>query len=353
MADLVRWRNEWWEAYRAHNERFAREIAQIAAPGDLVWVHDYHLLLVSEMLAVERPDVNVGLSIHTPIDATALAGLPMAAELAEALTAPALIGVQTKADRAELATFCPRRRRGTVVSPASIDPAELTALANGRATRALVERLRTPLDSRLLVAGVDRIDHTKAIPQRIHAIDRAFRQGYIRPDDVEIIQIAQPSRTGLIAYRELRLEVERRAHDVASNWLRSDGTSALRVVTEGRDRRYVAALLGAADIAMVTPIRDGMNLVAKEFSIYNEQRAGVLVLGEGAGAADELGDGSVLVDGGDPTSIADGIARAVALGEPARRDKARRRADAVRAWTSEHWAADFERRLARANVSIP
>jgi len=99
-----------------------------------------------------------------------------------------------------------------VVSPASIDPVELTALAGSRATRALIERFRTPLGSRLPVVGVDRIDYTKAIPQRIDAIDRAFRQGSVSPDDVEFVQIAEPSRMGLAAYRELRLEVERRAH---------------------------------------------------------------------------------------------------------------------------------------------
>jgi len=100
----------------------------------------------------------------------------------------------------------------------------------------------------------------------------------VSPEDVEFVQIAEPSRMGLSAYRELRLDVERRAHDVASNWLRSDGTPAMRLVTEPCDRRYVAAILSAADVALVTPERDGMNLGAKEFSIYNEQRAGVLVL---------------------------------------------------------------------------
>jgi len=351
IGNQVRWREGWWDAYRAFNARFAREVARTALLGDLVWVHDHHLLLVPEMLTVERPDLVVGLSLRTPVDATVLAGLPMTEALTEALTAPAVIGVQTQRDLAELAAFCPNRLGSVVVSPASIDPIELLELARSRATRALVERLRGSLGSRLLVVGVDRIDHTKALLQRIDAIDRAFRQGHLRPDDVEIIQIAQPSRTEQAAYRELRVEVERRAHDVSSRWVRSDGTPALRVITEGRDRRSVAALLSAADIALVTPARDGMNLVAKEFSIYNEQRGGVLVLGEGAGAADELGDASVLVDGSDSASIANGIARAVSLDESTRRIMARRRADAVRSWTSQHWASDFERRLLDTRVS--
>jgi trehalose 6-phosphate synthase len=352
MPDRVRWRDDWWNAYRTHNERFAEVVADTVAHGDLVWIHDYQLLLVAELLADARPDLAVGLSLHTPFDATTLGDLPVASALAEAMLTPTLVGVQTRADLEQLVAFCARRPGGTLVSPVSIDPVELTALGQERATRMLTERIRTRLGDRSLLVGVDRIDHTKAIIQRLDAVDRAFRHGGIRPDDVEIVQIALPSRTGLSTYRELRLRIERRAHDVASNWLRSDGTPALRLITDGRDRRHVAALLAAADVALVTPLRDGMNLVAKEFSILNEGRAGVLVLSEGAGAAGELGAGSVLVDGGDPASIAAGIARAVSMDASTRRTRARRRADATRAWTSEHWAADFERNLLAASVSV-
>jgi len=143
--------------------------------SSLVWVHDHHLLPVSQMLARERPDLVVGLSIDTPIEAMVLAGRPIAAELGEALTAPALIGVQKRRDFEALQRFCPSRRGGTLVSPASIDPVELTALAESRATRALIERPRTPFGSRLLVVGVDRIDYTKAIPQRMDAIEHLVK----------------------------------------------------------------------------------------------------------------------------------------------------------------------------------
>ena len=351
LVERVRWRDDWWEAYRLLNEQFARTIVDDTPAGALVWVHDHQLLLVPQLVVALRPDLTVGLSVHTPFDAAALAELPVADHLAVALEHPAVIGLQTTADRSQLVEFCPQRRGETIVSPVSIDPDELTALVRDRATTTLVERLRTRLHDRRLIVGIDRIDHTKALTQRLDAIDRAFRRGSIRPDDVEIVQIAQPSRIGLAASRELRLELERRAHEVASHWLRSDGAPALRVVTEGRDRRQVAALLAAADVALVTPARAGMNLVSKEFSICNESRAGVLVLSRGAGAVDELGEASVLVDGADAASVADGIARAVALDAETRRRMARRRADAVRSWTSKDWASDVERRLVAARVS--
>lgn len=351
MADRMQWRDDWWEGYGLHNERFAATIGDQAPEGAMVWVHDHHLLLVPQLLAAARPDLVVGLSIHTPFSATVLAQLPVADELATALAAPGVLGLQTADDRERLGEFCPQRVGDTIVSPASIDPDELTALGREPATRTLVERLRGQVGDRRLIVGIDRIDHTKALLQRLDAIDRAFRSGTIRPDDVEIIQIAQPSRSALASFRELRVEIERRGHAVASHWQRSDGTPAVRVVVEGRDRRQVVALLAAADLALVTPLRDGMNLVAKEFSICNEDRAGVLVLSSGAGAADALGDASVLVDGSDASSVADGIDRAVRLDLATRREMARRRAEAVRSWTAVHWAAAFERQLLAVGVS--
>ena len=351
LAERVQWRDDWWEAYRLHNEHFARTIAEGVPVGALVWIHGHHLLLVPQMVAPLRADLRVALSIHAPCEAAALTELPVADQLVAALDQPAVIAVQTAADRSQLVEFCARRRGVTIVSPASIDPEDVTTLVDEQTTKVLVERLRSGLQARRLIVGIDRIDRTKALTQRLDAIDRAFRHGSIRPDEVEIVQIAQPTRTGLSASRELRLDLERRAHEVASHWLRSDGTPALRVVTEGRGRREVAALLAAADLALVTPARDGMNLVAKEFSICNEARAGVLVLSRTAGVADALGDASVLVDGADAASVAEGIARAVTLDPETRRRMARRRADAVRAWTSEHWAADVGRRLTTARVS--
>ncbi len=352
VAGQMRWNDDWWAGYVEYNQRFADAAITTASPGDRIWIHDYPLLLAPAMIARVRPDLAVGLSIHTPVEAETLAALPCAGELAVALASTPLVGVQTSADRESLQTLVAssvgttdESSRRCFVSPVSIDPDELIALVNQRATHALVERFRSRAGRRLLVVGIDRLDYTKAILQRLDAVDQAFRRGWLQPDDVDIIQIASPTRADVPGYRQLRLEAERRAHEVASHWLRPDGTPPLRLVPEGRDRRHVAALLAAGDIALVTPSRDGMHLVAKEFSILNEAHGGVLVLGAGAGAAQELGDGSVLVDGNDPSSVADGLRQAASMGVDARRALARRRADAVRGWTAQDWAGDFERRL--------
>lgn len=355
LNDRVLWHDDWWDSYVAFNRRFAAEVAARAAPDGLVWVHDYHLLLVPMMLASERPDLAVGLSIHTPFDADAMSKLPCADALAEALARPVAVGMQTKRDLLEVQRFVRGRGAGSmsaVLSPVSVDPEVLTTLARDPATLALAARLRHDLGDRRLIVGIDRLDYTKALPERISAIDRAFHHGSIHPDDTEIVQIAQPTRAQLAMYRDLRLTVERSAQEVSSRWLRADGTTSLHVVVGSRSRREVAALLSVADIALVTPERDGMNLVAKEFSIVNEERGGVLVLSRGAGASDELADGSVLVDGGDPASVGDGIETAVSLDEAHRREWASQRAAAVRGWTAHDWAASFCRTvIERSGVS--
>jgi trehalose-6-phosphate synthase len=167
-----------------------------------------------------------------------------------------------------------------------------------------------------------------------------FREGTLRPDEVDVVQVAQPTRPGVPAYRDLRLETERRAHDLSVRWIRRDGRPAVTTHFEARERANVLALLATADVALVTPRRDGMNLVAKEFSLVNE-RDGVLVLGRGAGAADALGSAAVLVDGARPRSVADGVRRAIDLPPTERRTMAASRRAAVLAWTAADWSTAY------------
>lgn len=346
----ARWRDEWWDAYRRFNRRFATAVAATAEVDATVWVHDFHLLLVPALLADLRPDLRVGLSLHTPVDAAALRELPVIDELTTAMSDVGLIGTQTERDRdAVLDLVGSVDGDRVVVSPVSVEPAELEAVLHDPATALAPERfIGRPLTStagRQLVVGVDRMDYTKSIPERLTAIEHAFHRGWLDPERVDIVQIAQSSRADVPAYRRERLEIERLGHAIASHRLRADGTSPLRVVTEPIDRRIIVGLLAAADVAVVTPVRDGMNLVAKEFSIVNERHGGVLVLSTGAGAAAELGDFAVTVDGADVIDVARGLQRAVGLDAAQRRRWAVQRAAAVRAWTASDWSSAFCSRL--------
>ena len=358
IGERIRWRDSWWDGYVDYNRAFADEIVATAARAASIWVHDYQLLLVPAMLAAQRPDLVVGLSIHTPVD-EALGRLPAGDAITDALSAAAVIGVQTDRDRRTLRDLLPERGVSTassrvpalpevITSPVSIDPDAALALLRDPATDAIAQRVRGRLEGRYLIVGIDRVDYTKAVEERLRGIDLAFRRGHLDPDRVDIVQVAQPTRHAVGGYAAHRVEVERLAHEVASQWTRRDGSAPLRLVPEGVDRRTVAALLSEADLALVTPRRDGMNLVSKEFSIYNERHGGVLVLSEQAGAAWELGEHSVLVDGSSPASIADGIAEAMHLDHDRRREMARGRAGAVRRWTVHDWAASFLRSLAAA-----
>ena len=302
MPAHVRWRAGWWDSYVEYNRQVAQIVASNVSAEALVWVHDYQLMLLPAMLRELDPGRKVGVSIHTPFDRTALETLPAAEEIAAGLSAARCVGTQTDADRAAVEAFLrsarpvPANGPKVFTSPVSIDPATIRSLLDDPVTVALCERERLATAGRTLIVSIDRLDYTKGVLERMHAYDVAFRKGWITPDEVRIVQVTQPTRSALSAYRELRISTERLAHEFTTRWVRSDGSTPFESVIETIDRRRVAALLSLADVCMVTPLRDGMNLVAKEFSILNEARGGVLVLSRGAGAAHSLAAGSVMVD---------------------------------------------------------
>ena len=354
MSARVKYRTAHWDRYRAYNRVFADTVIANAAVGQRVWIHDYHLFVVPRLVKAARPDITIGLSIHTPFDAGAMSQLANAADLAVGLAGCDVIGVQTLADADQLADFLSvaptRSLPNIVVSPVSIDPDRTIAAAHDPAAIAATAHWQQS-GSRRLIVGVDRLDYTKAICERLVAYDLAFRHGIIDPDDVQIVQIAQPSRTGLVDYQALRVELERVAHQVTTTWQRSDGSPVIDVRFESFERSHVLALLAQADIAMVTPARDGMNLVAKEFSILTEHSGGALVLSNRAGAAAELGADSILVDGAQPDSVAHGLEIAVQLDGVGRHRMAQFRAQQVRSWTSNDWSDAFIGHLDSSKVS--
>ena len=198
IGERIRWRDSWWDGYVDYNRAFADEIVATAARGASIWVHDYQLLLVPAMLAAQRPDLVVGLSIHTPVD-EALGRLPAGDAITDALSAAAVIGVQTDRDRRTLLDLLPERGVSTassrvpalpevLTSPVSIDPDAALALLRDPATDAIAQRVRDRLEGRYLIVGIDRVDYTKAVEERLRGIDLAFRRGHLDPDRVDIVQ---------------------------------------------------------------------------------------------------------------------------------------------------------------------
>jgi len=347
----------WWDAYVAVNERFAGAVATEAGPGAVVWIHDYQLQLVPQMLRRRRPDLRIGFFNHIPFPGVEIyTRLPWRRQVVEGLLGADLVGFQRGGDaanflRAARAT-CRVTTRGSVIEhpdgrelraaafPISVDAAALEHLARQERTLERARQLRAELgDPRVLLLGVDRLDYTKGIRHRLAAYGELLDEGRLRAADAVLVQVASPSRERVEEYQRLRDEVE-----VAVGRINGDhgalGRPAVHYLHQSFPREEMAALYLAADVMLVTPLRDGMNLVAKEYVSCRHDERGALVLSEFAGAADELRQAFLLnpwdIDGTKETIMR---AATVSPAEAARRMRAMRRR--VAEFDVHHWANAF------------
>ncbi|MBM0260058.1 trehalose-6-phosphate synthase [Micromonospora sp. 4G55] len=294
----------WWEAYQRVNQRFAEAAAAVAEPGGLVWVQDYHLQLVPGLLRALRPDLRIGFFLHVPFPPPELfMQLPRRAELLRGMLGADLIGFQRAQAAHNFAQLVVKvlglpatdRRIGVddrVVRvgayPVSIDTAELAALAGRPDVTARARRLRHDLgDPHQVILSVDRMDYTKGIEQRLKAYSELLASGDVKVRDTVLVQVAVPSRERVGQYQILRDRVEREVGRINGEFGRV-GEPAIHYLTQPFDRAELAALYRVADVMAVTPLRDGMNLVAKEYVAARVDDTGALLLSEFAGAAAEL-----------------------------------------------------------------
>jgi trehalose 6-phosphate synthase len=355
----------WWEAYVAVNRRFAEAAAEQAAPGATVWVHDYQLQLVPKMLREQRDDVRIGFFNHIPFPGYEIfAQLPWRRQVVEGLLGADLLGFQRRADATNFLRACRRAvglttkgstvRTGTrdvtaAAFPISIDSAGLTELAQREDVLKRSKQIREAIgEPRLVLLGVDRLDYTKGILHRLRAYGELVDSGRLGPRAV-LIQVASPSRERVEAYQTLRDEVEAMVGRI--NGQHGEvGYAPVHYLHQSFPREEMAALYLAADVMLVTPLRDGMNLVAKEYVATRYDERGTLVLSEFTGAADELA-GAYLVNPHDIEGMKNIIVQA-ATASPA---EARRRMRAMRRRVGEHdvarWAAGFLDTLSQVPVS--
>ncbi len=322
-----------WDAYVEANERFADVVAAQYRPGDLIWVHDYQLLLVPGLLRRRLPDARIGFFLHIPFPSEELfRTLPARARLLEGLLGADLIGFHTPAYLRHFATSLTDILGLTV----DIDRVQLP----GREVRLGVfpdgDRLRRPSSSsrtiprsrprprrsgamasvRILV-GVDRLDYTKGIPRRLLAYERMLQTHPELRERVRLVQVAVPSRTGVEAYQEFRTLVDGLVGRINGTF----GTprwAPVHYIFRGLSPADLVALYRAADVMLVTPLRDGMNLVAKEFLASRTDGDGVLVLSEFAGASWELPE-ALQVNPYDSDGTADVFYRALTMESEERR----------------------------------
>ena len=348
--------HQWWKSYRSVNRRFAEAVCRTAAHGATVWVHDYQLHLVPGLVRERRPDLRIGFFLHIPFPPVELfEQLPWRVPLLEGTLGADLIGFQTEAYADNFRRAVERLVGSRVVDdrvrfegrtvvvgsfPISIDVAEAAAMAADEAVIRRAREIRAAIGpTRRLLLGVDRLDYTKGIDRRFSALAELYESGRLDPREVAMVQIAVPSREDAAGYAELRDEIDRLAGSINGRFA-SIGAPVLHYLYRSIDPVELAALYVAADVMVVTPLRDGMNLVAKEYVAGHPSDDGVLVLSEFAGAAREFED-AVLVNPFDERAVAAAIERAITMDPDERSERLRRLRSVLEAADVHVWASSF------------
>ena len=360
----------WWEAYEEVNERFAEAVAATAQPGARVWVQDYQLQLVPRLVRRLRPDVSIGYFDHIPFPPYGLyAQLPWRRRILEGLLGADLIGFQRIGDARNFAQAVRRLLGATVhqgrvevpagygvpirsarfgAFPISVDAASWSAMGADPQVRERATQIRGELGNpETVLLGVDRLDYTKGIGQRLKAYGELLAEGGVDVRDVVLVEMAVPTRGRVPAYQDLRDDVELAVSRINGRFS-TVGRAAVSYMHRSMPRREIAALYVAADVLLVTSVRDGMNLVAKEYVAARTDNDGVLILSEFTGAADELRQ-ALIVNPHDVDDLKEAIVRATNMPIRERRRRMRQLRRTVRTHDVDAWSNGFLEELTRAS----
>jgi trehalose 6-phosphate synthase len=295
----------WWEAYQEVNATFAHRAAEAAAPGGIVWVHDYQMMLVPGVLRALRPDVTIGYFHHIPFCAPqTLQSLPQYSELLAGAAAADIAGFQREGDCDNFRTAASKVlgadvSLGAETYPISLDFAAVSKASGDPQVLARAAELRTEWGNpRTVFLGVDRIDYTKGIPERLEAFEALLRSGQLNVEDTVMVQAGSPSREKVPSYQALRARIDAIVARINHEFQSSDGRPAVIYSAQNLERAEMLAIFVAADVLVVSSLRDGMNLVAKEFVACKNDESGVLILSPFTGAADRMVDALIA----DPTT---------------------------------------------------
>jgi trehalose 6-phosphate synthase len=355
----------WWDSYVKVNHRFAEATAAIAEPGATVWIQDYQLQLVPALLREQRPDLRIGFFLHIPFPPVELfMQLPWRTDIVRGLLGADLVGfhrpggaqnflwlarrlVGLEPSRAAVGV---RTRPGLIhvgdrpvrvgAFPISIDSAGLDGTARKRDVIQRAQQIRADLGNpKKILLGVDRLDYTKGIDVRLNALQELLIEGRVDPDEVTMVQLATPSRERVEHYQQMRAGIEQVVSRINGEFGKV-GHPVVHYLHQSVDRRELVAFFSAADVMVVTPVRDGMNLVCKEYVACRHDLGGSLVLSEFAGAAAEL-TSAFLVNPHDLDGVKNALHAALTI-DPA---EGRRRMRALRRQVLTHdvdrWARSF------------
>ncbi len=367
MADYLRYEPNWWKEYRKVNQRFADKVLGIAKEGDIVWVHDYQLLLLPAMLRKASPGLRIGFFLHTPFPAYEVFRChPRRTELIEGMlgadllgfhtfgylrhfrsAAARLLGVETETTRVR----CSDGHSASLgIYPIGINARKFEEALDQPEHKPLQEKFRQTFQGKRIVLSVERMDYTKGILHRLEAVD-CYLSTHENRDDIKFIFVSVPSREGVEDYQDLRADVESRVGRLNGKYATLHN-SPIHFIHGSVEFADLCALYSIADAGLVTPLIDGMNLVAKEFLACQRDHSGPLILSEFAGAAEELFN-ALIVNPYDAQAVADSIARALAMSPEEKRTRNQPMRERIKEHDAQHWAASFIDELAGMPAGAP
>lgn len=354
LTDRVRFDRESWRSYKRVNEMYADAIAKIAQPGDLIWVHDYQLCLLPLLLRERGLGCPIGYFLHIPFPSSeTYRTLPVSEEVLRGLLGADLVAFHSYEYVSNFRMACLRvlglesepdgvglqsRSVRLAVLPIGIDPKEIRDMVRGPTARNEYMELSRTFAGKKIICGVDRLDYTKGIPQKLEAFEELLSEHPEWRETCVLIQIAAPSRTGVEEYQQLKRDVDERVGRINGQYGSSSHTPVV-YVNQSVPRERLSGLYRAADIALITPIRDGMNLVALEYVAARGERGGTLILSEFTGAAHCL-PGARLVNPYNSSRVARVLAEALESDNP-NTASFQHMTDFVNENTSMRWANRF------------
>jgi trehalose 6-phosphate synthase len=365
--DLIRVNQDDYRAYCEVNTIMARALRGFLQPDGMIWVHDYHFLTLARelrRLGVDRP---IGFFLHTPFPRPSnFASLPAHREIVRAMLQYDLLGFQTETDLANFASYVERTLRMSVLDgnfvgetrttlasfPIGIDARAFASAAVKAAAKPDIARLRASLNGAKLIIGVDRIDYSKGLENRLHAIDQLFNGNPDLKRQISMLQVALPSRGQISAYGRLQTELATLVTEINGRHGEVDWMP-IRYLNKGFDQATLAGFYRTAQVGLVTPLYDGMNLVAKEYvAAQNPLDPGVLVLSERAGAAQQL-DAAILVNPHDTEGIAEAIQLASTMPQEERRERWETMMESLERDNIHAWFRDFMAALGSTTRALP
>lgn len=362
-VDLIRADLDDYSSYREINAYMARALLRFAKSKAPIWVHDYHFLTLGQELrdlGVKQP---LGFFLHTPFPSrSVMVSVPRHRELVEAMLCYDLIGFQTEDDLGNFSEYVSRElgskptqdgyagpmgNTRLAIFPIGIDVKAFSERATKAAARPEISRLRASLQGRKLAIGVDRLDYSKGLPNRFQALARLFELYPETRKNVSLLQIAVPSRVGIHSYRQLQKELAGLVGEINGRYAEVDWTP-IRYLNKPFPQSTLAGFYRMAEVGLVTPFQDGMNLVAKEYvAAQNPLDPGVLVLSEFAGAAKQL-DAALLVNPHDIDGMAQAVMQALSMSAAERRERWTSMIERMEGSALDAWFSDFVGALSEA-----